>query len=454
MSKDNEEKKPYLIYRVHGNIHDKGVAYAVKTAMGTFLKSHGFAGKVTGLDASSTEFEAFLEIFDNGKHDFNMNALMDHISVSGRLPSDRNIRPEIKITPISHDQSVQFITPAKNEDVAWQKTMEQYQQTIAGQEKTIGSLTQSLQERQKVISEKVQQINKLENIVRQETPMLMASPSEAIARSYLRQGLDLLLEVSADFSELIERRQKDNYVKAEGQIHSRIEFLNQSLGLNFKQISEAEAYVKRIGTYQSYTDMPEVSEALKLKKQINVDEQALAQIKKMGASEAMVELARQNIESSKSNFASLEKKAESLKQEFETGRKIREQLPELDKAYEVMSRVAANSKNRSNKGEFPILAYNSSETGLNILMPSISPHDPLESYIQKALMGLYGHTSSEIVVKQRPENLVAISLANGKRDLRDFSQPIEQLARDPVMNSLGAKLRVIYLFDNSPAYLE
>src|SRR5574344_1912351 len=104
-NKTNIERIPYVRYLIEGAIDDKGIGYTVKKAVSTFLENHNYEGKVNLVDSNSNHFSCILELYDNGKDDFNIRALKHHIDNSGKLPTKKSLRPEINIKPIPQNYS-------------------------------------------------------------------------------------------------------------------------------------------------------------------------------------------------------------------------------------------------------------------------------------------------------------------------------------------------------------
>jgi len=91
-----QQKSPYVRYRIFSDdSRDVGVGIAVKRAIDSFINNHGYEGKVTVGEKTSNRFSMVLQIFEGGNPDLLINALRDHITKSGRLPTNQSYKPTI-----------------------------------------------------------------------------------------------------------------------------------------------------------------------------------------------------------------------------------------------------------------------------------------------------------------------------------------------------------------------
>ena len=113
MAKNKEPEQPdshasqkcaYVRYRISSeDVRDVGVGVAVKRAIDSFVNNHGYESRVTIEEKTSNRFSIILQIFEGGNPDLMIKALSEHITKSGRLPSNRNYHPNINIMPIPVD---------------------------------------------------------------------------------------------------------------------------------------------------------------------------------------------------------------------------------------------------------------------------------------------------------------------------------------------------------------
>ncbi len=341
-------KVPYVAYRISGEVNEKGIGYSVKKAIHPFLEHHGFEGRVHLLDPTSGHFEVILELYDNGKYDFNVKALYEHLNVSGQI-SDK-ARPNILIVPIPLREGVRIITESADH-IAYQKTIGGLQKSLDEREGTIERLTMSLRERQEVIGRKVEEIKDFTKQIEALSLVGYSSPLQAAVRLFVPKSLDSLVEATTDLIDLDKAGLRDFFAENYRTIKDYLQYVNQRFNLDFKTKEEFEKWQEQIAGLNKWQDTLEGKRITKQTGEFEADKNLIQLAETSGASEELLSTLRTGVEKSLRKLEELKAESEGVSSRFSKEREKYELVKDSKSKYNVFNRIAGNAEKRRQAGE-------------------------------------------------------------------------------------------------------
>ncbi len=393
-----DSRKPYVRYELDADITDKGIAFAAKKAINTFLKTHGFDGHVRDLEASSDSFHAVLEIYDNGKYDFNVAALYEHLEASGRLPSKGDIRPKIKIKPLNCEAALEII-PKNKDDIGYRKAIEDLNERldtkdgeINKREDTIKSLNDILGERQTAIDESQRRIVILEQRAKEMLPEQYGSAKKALVDGYLRGALDDYFELSVEIHELEEANSLAAFKHLKGARIPFAAYVNARCGTAFSNDTELEQLIKSMTGVAEWQSTAEAKRLEEAKSQNDANQEILELAQKKSVSPEILETIKMQVKKSKPDLEQLARKVEEIKRDFKRDKELVDSLDSLYGDYKVYQGIIQSSEKRTERGiALPImieLVKNSSEIALYM------PYNDEKCALEKELNKIFTETAS------------------------------------------------------------
>ena len=468
-------RQPYVRYSIEADVNDKGIGFSIKRAIQAFLKSHSMEGLVTDFNPSSDHLEAVLEVYDNGNPDLNMSALIEHVHKSGRMPSNRKVVPTVKIKPIPLGKGLDnVIVPEKaTDDLYWQKTIESvrenYEGRIKGLETELSMLTHSLAQRQTSVDELATQKKNLEARLNAKD-VTFDSPLTAILNGYLRDAASLIFDADADWTKLDGDRKI--FVNLRKNITDKISYVNSKYGLSFKSEQDFEDWRSNIGQYSKWEETPEGQNAVKEKNQLAINLKVFEDAQKAGASEDVIRALRPLV--SEDKVKESERKAESVKENFDESKAKCDAVKDSDKSYAVFRAVQITSAEREKSGrDFPIVMHFGqakrfglkSLPSLQIYLPSVDKECEFEKEIVRegfASFSRFGnYTLSPIESVSGVSGLVINSYTKSyEQAAADLQNVYQSIASDSrlfdarTLAAFGLNPRVIALTEEMPRKAE
>jgi uncharacterized coiled-coil protein SlyX len=444
------EKKPYVRYHLEADVADKGVGYSAKKAILVFLKTHNFEGQVTDFKPTSDHLTATLELYDNGVYDFNIEALQNHLRVSGQLPTQRDQRPKISIKPIPCNAPIQ---EAENPNYdAFQKTIDGFHQQAKEKEDTIKGLTVALTERQGAIEEATRKIDILEARLQRADPKQFATPREALLGSYLKHGLTTLLELNCDMQELEQRGELNRYLSVEGEKISFPIYLNTFYNLSIKNDAQLTDWLARVGKHEKWEETESGIAFASKYKQFEIDRLIFKTAEEQKASPEMLELLKKKVEQTTAVEKELLAKEKIQKNAFDTERKVYSQLEAIKANYEVFKEIAENSnKRRTKNANFSILEeIGLADSRITFVVPTIDSEGAYERRVYKFVEDLVSNTKKRSLLEiQNDDNFSIINITPTgitQEELLFMARKLRTaIINDSILKSLGITANIISL---------
>jgi len=446
---NTSEKCPYVRYRISSeDTKDVGIGIAVKRAIDSFVNNHGYESKVTIAEKTSNRFEIILQIFEGGNPDLMVTALREHISNSGRLPSNRKYKPDVKIEPIPCSEGVRIIQES-GDQIAFQKEREDYQRRLDEKEREVEDITRVIGARQKVIDRQLNEIKTLETALEGPIITKYTDPFDLLANTYLPKSIEDLVEASDDWEIILKSKDETLFTSnAQEQEINFLIYLNKKYGLKFKSEEEFDKWKIRLSSAKSWQETPEAKELTGTITQIDTDLNLYEIAKSSGASEETLRFLEGTVEKNRQRSKELRQNSTLQSKEFEESRKAYELIALQDpkKSYTGLMKVLGNSDARSRKkSEFPILATTkpgSENKILRFYMPVFDHECSLEqhlySLIQTSIKPEGTYTLSQIDYNEQIRILDAEAKPGNKLGL-DYSR----ILNDSILNALGLKPKII-----------
>jgi len=439
-------EKPYVRYEIFAEVFDVGVGVSIKRAIQSYLKANNFAGKITDFTKTSDRMSATLEMYYNGKADFNIKTLTEHIMKSGRLPLNKNMKPSLEIIPVPCDY--QIITEPSPTDISWQKLVEDlnkktndlekesedYKKLSENQEGTIKRLNESLQERTGRISSLEEKLISLQS-------KTSSTAYSAILSLYLPQFADTLLEASSDWNSLTEKN-REFFLNQEN-IKSIVDYLNikYDLGLNEEQF---ENWKKVMEETPSWEDSEKYKEIRKEKKNMNSIDLLIKQAEEMEAPEEIINILKEKAKE-KSSDVDFEKIERESKEQFEKNKKIYLNIIEDEINYGALNTIKDSSNARIEKNSYiPVVCNVIRGTNkIRITIPHIAEEE-LEQEIYNSVIKAIGAKERNFSEAIENNGVFEVEIENeGNCVLTEDA--INNIEKNKIFNKLGIPLEVIVL---------
>jgi len=467
VSVDSGSNQPYVKYEITADICDRGVGFTIKHSIGSFMQSHGYVHRMTEFQATSDSMTAVIELLDNGKYDFNMDALIKHLYASGRLPSKQEKQPKISLRPIPCLEHVSVIQQTRD-DVAWKKVVEGLNEQLGSKEGVIQNLTDSLAQRQKELQEATRKNTDLERRVQglAQRPIRFETPELAVVRSYLTGSLESLFYASADWEDLGESR--NAFVEFSGKTF--FEYVKEKYGLDVKDASELNSWYGEMGKATGWDETKEAREYQEKKRTFAANKLVLEMAEKGQAGEGMISMIKKQIAEDEAKEHELESQIAASKGVFERDHGIYQAVKSDEQNYNQFGDIRAKSEaRRADETELPILiSMGSGDTPyLRAFVPTADKGSELEKHVHtrvasvlnlsedySVVMNEYDHKVNEHeneIMEFSVEPRTGIDAKKMKKDFGRFFRYLkrneDKLREDPILNSLGMKLRVVTVYD-------
>jgi hypothetical protein len=427
--KGPSEMKPYVRYRLEAEVGDKGLGFSIRRALKAYLDSNGYAATVIAEHTSSDRFVATINFLDNGKYDFNMSALREHLRNSGRMPTNANAQPKISISPMPIEGYVVQKEEGGESDVSWQKTVKKLSDEVRDKEDLvkarnaeITNLTRSLSEKQRAYDSELSKRESLEKKLEGSTMALFNSPLTAVLQGYVVDSLDMLVELSYDWQGLVDNG--DNLIFADARTDGRgmdkMTYLNKKFGLSFRNEAELRAWADEISRHNSWEETPLGKQLTTQKNQYNANLEVLKSAESFGASPEVVDMLRKAAAPEKADEISGNLIA--CRKDFDNEKRICGLLDGAGTKYDSFRKVQENSENRrAGNLDLPIVVHcehlkEASPCSFSFYMPSIDIDNALDKQI---VDGLRGNLSSKY-------DLSAKKYADGISEIRVMPKTLEQ----------------------------
>lgn len=454
ITNDTIENKPYMRYRITSTLPERGAGFSIKRAVNAYLTAQGFSGRVTDFVASNDNFEAIVEIFDNGNYRFDPTVLRDHILKSGRLPTDRNIRPgekDIEIRSLPCDAVISVLEKSKDQ-IGYEKSLEQFQKRIVEGEATIQSLTESLAGRQKAINQIVIEKNDLERRLANSAPKVYDTPENALSNCYFTCDSTILLESAID----LDRLQKDGLLglfTCNGNAPvAYAAFLNNQYKTQFENDSAVDKWKELMKKTQTWEDTQEAKKLEEERKRLATDEEVLSLAREKGASSEVLALLDKTIAEEKLRYETFEAGLVDSKSIFDSQRQLYSQLDEVRAKYEEFRDICERSRKRTEKNIFLegiVGIQTGSLPSISVVIPALVGLDPIEGYVHSLVSEF---EVPNVKVQKTADNesvkfsisYASVSMADS--DLRTRGRKlVESFIRDSLFRELGIKMKLITL---------
>lgn len=398
------EPRPYVRYKITADVHDVGVAVSISRAITSYLKANNYAGKLTNFEKSSDSMSAILEIFYNGRDDFNIKTIKHHIEESGRLPTKKNYQPKIEIVPVPCDFKVELETGP--DDQSWQRTLEavikerdsakkdleRYKVYNAKQEETIAGINVSL-------SERIDRVSELEEKLRSIESLTSKTAHSAVSSIYLPQFEEPLFETSADW-ELVSEENRAIFMNTDSDsIKSFTTYFNYKYKKSFTEDSFRE-WQEKMEKTKFAVDLPEYQEAEEGIKQFGSVDLLVKQAEELNVPLEIIDGLKDKAKQSNVEIKILKQKQDKIRTMFEKERELYKQIETERNNYSNYMTIVDSSRSRiSNENHLPILfSINRDSNKLNIMIPHIG-EGHLEPELYHILMDAIG-VNDKIIIKE------------------------------------------------------
>jgi len=460
-----EPQRPYVRYKIEADVPEKGVGFAVKKVIKSFLFNHGYQATLAVESSSSDNFVGILSVFDSGKYDFNMAALMEQIGTSGRMPSNTGRPPKITMTPLPVDATYQIEDGSGKDDLAWQKTVEQLHAQLGEKDDLLekkddelGELTHSLGERQKALDDQKRRSSDLEKKLRSTKPAVFDSPLAAVLEGYMKGSIDWLMEATDDLVRLPGRDVSAlAYLDGSELGTEKIRYISHRIGIGFRTEEELDKWAKDVAKYSNWEETPAAIELMGKKKQQDINFEAIKKAEELGASKEILEVMKKALDENK--IEGLEDILVKNRENFARGKDICAGLEGIRRDYEqfvvVQKSVAAR---RAAGREFPIVVHcqGIGETNDKLLtsvyMPSVDLESPIEKKFLEDLKSPIPSEDFDIIAQRYSEEIAELriipkadAVAKKKRDISDATGLVLNYLPDATRTYkiLGLKTRII-----------
>lgn len=376
-------EKPYSRYEIKAELKDKGVGYEIKKAITTFLDLHSLTGKVLISDITSTVFNATLELYDSGKNDFNIQHLSNHLETSGRMPIIPSNKPKITIKPISCDYSLSAVQKTQ-ENVAWEKTIQELNEKISKKEDSISDLARTLTERQKTINEQSSHIKTLEQRLSSDSPKKNINAIDALIDSYIISESENIYEVSSDYMSLSNINKKALETLNNKPLNF-ISYLNYRTGLNFGSESEYNDWKNSMLENLSWEETPSGKTTLSELAPLEADKKLLETAEALNASKEVIDALKKRVKEEKSLRDSLNSNIQRQKENFKKGSEAYSHLGEIQKDFSSFSKVYSNSLERKKKNSEISVLVHTKKGHTKMYLPSIDNECEFEKHIYELI---------------------------------------------------------------------
>jgi hypothetical protein len=456
---ESNERAPYVRYSISTPVKDKGIAYTIKKSINTFLQAHNFDGHVTDLRASSDQFDAVIELYDNGNYDFNVEALYEHLSTSGKLPTSKSIRPDIstiKIKPLPCGQELRIMQENKNA-IGFDKVIIDYihqirekEDAIKNKEITINDLQEVLRERQETLSEKDKRLATLEQRLKEATPKQYKDAINAVINGYLRNSLEVFIDLSVDLQDLSDSGNYHLYAESKGRREfSFATYLNIIKAAKFENEAEFETWKQKIAQATTWQETEEAKKLNELKQHYEADQEILKLAETKKVSPEILEMLKTKINQDKEKVENLDIEFKKIQKNFEEQRELYSQVEELKEKYKSFQRVSESSRKRKEVDtELPIImSVYTQQPGIGLYLPL----DDSKSAIEKILRGSFDyalkdkHSSETKRLQLNGGTMLFVNLEtkmNTNEVLNEAQKLSDELIQNSMFEALGVRTKV------------
>jgi len=464
---NNHEKKetlakPYARYKIDGEVHDKGGAYAVKIAILNHIKNRNLNWRLINFVPTSRNISALLEISDYTQLNIDIPELLHAINESGRQPSKPAYRAKLTIEPVPFEAYVENEIRQQYEEQldkkecciqALTQTCEEQQKKIGEKEKQYGKLEESCKEHQLFLVGKDQKISFLESEL-EKTPKAKFNNSwSAILEGYLGNN-ETVYEVIEDYNLLKKNSDVEAFLRiSQKEAPTRIDYFNAKFNLNLSSEQEFSEKIKQenISWYQT----EQGKELLELKRRHNNDQSLISLVEISGVSEEMIFAIRSVTE--QKLLEKVSAALESYQQEHENEQKFCVRLKKSQETYTSFQEVYERSlERRKRNAEIPLIVRSSSSpVTFKIYAPCIDKEFGLQEPLQEMMQRTIGpRINAPLIANQYSNSVLEFVLPletfPQSRPTRIHKEISSICSNNPFWRSLGVKLRIDHLLGSYP----
>lgn len=458
MAKDNKphtehDRKPFMRLKIFGEVYAKGVGFTAKKSVMAFMGNHGFEAKFSDVAVTSDYFEGILEIYDNGRiPDFNVSALYEHLRVSGMLPSQESMRPNLKIVPLPCDFVISEVSSSGHEGC--QRTMDGLNLKLKGldsrlgdQERVITNLTATLEQRQTVLGAKEKTIADLELRITRTAPVQYDDPALSVVNGCLVRGAEYLFDASEDFDALA--KSNNLAVFGNSQELSYVEFVNSKYGLKFEKEDDVNEWMQKMRTIKSPEDLPEYRDVNSQRKQFDVNKSILQIAKEQGASPEIINAIEKSVGESETRVQALDESLRKLESQYAAEIKVFEAIKQPEQDYKQFKAIVEQSNARRAPEKQLIFLADVKEGNARVYFPFIGGKIGIDAYVRDRVSQLLSARGLKAVYKEGSGSFAYLELEYDKasRDgIEDsVSSVVGDLEQNKVLQGLGLNPKAVVL---------
>src|SRR3989344_829858 len=446
--------KPYVRYKIDGEVHDKGGAYAVKTAILNHIKNRNLNWRLINFVPTSSHLSALLEISDYTQLDVDIPELLHSINESGRQPSKPAYRAKLTIEPVPFEAYVE------------NEIRQQYEEQLGKKEHHIKALSQECEEQQKIMREKNMQYTKLEDSCKEHQLLLTGKDREissleskleklsirdtnslvkTLLEGYVAPN-EVIFEVVENYLTLKNNDDVDLFIKFEGEMPTYLNYLNSKYNKSFFSEEEILSKIKEADSLK-WEETEEGKNLLDLKKKYSNDLSFLELAKRSELSYKMIDSIRGVVEMN--NLAGTDQSLESYQKKLQAEKKVYEDMKNSKLSYTGFYNVCSLSEQRrNNESKLPLLAHLSGFSSLfKIYAPifdkGLNLHQSLQEIFQRSF------PENKLSCKCLSDNVAEFSLNIGEKYKPLSSSELIKSTYDSIKNNdilkvLGVRLDVNY----------
>ncbi len=468
MSKINGDisnsQKPYVRYRISSDdIKDKGIGFAAKKSITSFMKSHGISCRFSELEAEENRFDVVLEIFDS-RPDYNVFALLEHLGASGRLPDKNKLKPSFKVVPLPCDHYLDTVKDDKS-NISWQKTVEDLEAKLRESQESVDDLTRSLGERQKVIDEQSIRVKTLGGSLEAYQEGEVTNPVEFMIESYFRRESMALFEAGTDYEDIFGKVKYELLVSNTKNELSLLEFIEGNSGKKFGSEFEYHQWIKEVKERgEVFEESPDVKDIVKSRNEIEANRKVLEIALGNGASQEVINAVQSEVDKATDKYTILKKKIENLKKYFDEDRLYFNIIGDGMINYEIFNQVLQRSQDRrkNNSKLFVITRIKKNDNSVKFYVPSFDKASGLERQMYQAISSYLIPRDGGYTLESSPYGDNATILEISKKqiknkkidsDINEIQENIykntPEFEKEGLFNALGISPKVIMVIESS-----
>jgi hypothetical protein len=452
-------RKPYVRYELSGDINDRGLAFSVKKAVRAYFDAQGFEGHIHDLESNNSRFTAIVEIYDNGKQDFNITHLLNHIKISGRMPTDQTIKPEIHARTIPVDANITI-----NEEVgkeAYESTIRGLKEQLAGKEEAIAGITRALTQRQGELRTAQTRVTELEKAAQRGQSKRYSNARDAILHSYLKTSLDVLTSIVSDFQELEETENRDLITSPEVGSLKFIDYVNSACKTHIKDESELATSLEQVQKYGTWDKTDKAKANSKRLSEIEANEKLLQTARSIGVAQDVIVSLEAKVREGFNEKKQIQEQEKMGKESFDRDIRIAGEIEVLRTRYGALRRILNSSQERKElEAELPLLVElkTGDKPSITFTLPIAARDSAYFTYLScvaKAAMADAMHIEEEYIEEERKTDgdFVSTTITLDTKNTAGFTSQAEEAIKtiitEPLTKALGAKLRITCLCSHS-----